>query len=216
MCVWKPADRRLFTISPCAIAMQNSLMASSYIHQKYSRWAACVGIQHSLGTVGTVGVYFMLGPIGETYWYTVLYISSHEGNNNLATTRHLSEFIRLLIVRFRVPFDLNTIPTLFSFPSPPFSLVFPQPQLKVMGTDPIWSHFICQGACELSLFMNSQQWELGLWAPHASGREDREVPRGAEFKAISCPDWDHSGEISELLSKSVCAYLLCVSEVSWG
>lgn len=103
----------------------------------------------------------------------------------------------------RVPFDLYT--SSLSFPSPPFSLVL----LSRHGrSQVIWSHITCQRACELSLFMNWLQWESSLGAPRA---EDREDPRGADFKAISCLGWNQNWEISEMLSRKATGHM-CVCE----
>lgn len=103
-------------------------------------------------------------------------------------------------------------PSSFSFPSPPYGLVL----LSRPGRTGVHcrSHFICQRACKLSWIHSSENQASGF---HMHQEEDKEGPRGAWFKAISWPCWDHNSEIFEPQGTSVCECTVGYSSnVSWG
>ena len=132
---------------------------------------------------------------GKTCWYIIIALEE-------ITTRSRSEFPVFWSHAFvLLLWSLHHLSS-SSFPSPPLSL--PRPPWKVTGARRIWSHFICQWARQLSLFMNSLR--RGPGAPRVSGKRTGTIPAEPSSKtSAERLSWKTAGHVCVCVYVYACA-----------
>lgn len=169
-------------------------MALSYIQEKHEEMVVSARVCVQLST-------------GKMYWYNVLQFIYHCMKE--ITSWRLTEFTSLLIRCLRPAAEF---PLIFT-PAPSlFPLLLLASSYSAVMEGHRWSdhtlHVREPVNCHYSWIDCSENQASGL---HVHQEEDREDPRGADFKAISCLGWNQNWEISEMLSRKATGHM-CVCE----
>lgn len=210
MCVWKPADKRLFSV--CNLYAKKTLPWPLAIFRKIFTWS---WMWRHLSTEREQ--WRQRGLFCErTCWYNVLYLTTW----GKITTWRLTEFTSLLIRRLRptaVFFDLHAISALSLFPlSHPFSLVFLGPPWKVAAMEMMW--FVREPVtCHYSWVRSSEKQAFGLHMKQEEdeGRSQRSRVQSDQLPRLRPQLRDFWTALQEIYGACVCTlYLLYVSNVS--